>query len=95
MRVLPVSTHYDDYAFDVRKKLRDAGLQAEADVSSNKLGYKMRAAQQDKIPYVFVVGEKEKLSGGVNVRRHDDEAQVMTMLREAVGILVEKIRNRR
>ncbi|GGN95754.1 threonine--tRNA ligase [Saccharibacillus kuerlensis] len=94
VRVLPVSGHYDDYAFEVRKRLQDAGLRAEAEVSGNKLGYKMRAAQQEKIPYILVVGEKEKESGCVNVRRYDDEAQIMTPLDEVVERLLEEVRVR-
>ncbi|MCQ4085935.1 threonine--tRNA ligase [Saccharibacillus sp. JS10] len=88
VRVLPVSAHYDDYAFEVRKILRDAGIRVEADVSGNKLGYKMRAAQQDKVPYVFVVGEKERESGSVNVRRYNGDEQVLMSLDEAVGALL-------
>ncbi len=88
VRVLPVSAHYDDYAFEVRKMLRDAGLRVEADISGNKLGYKMRAAQQDKVPYVLVVGEKEKESGSVNVRRYNGDEQVMMSLDEAVAALL-------
>ena len=87
VRVLPVSAHYDDYAFEVRKMLRDAGIRVEADVSGNKLGYKMRAAQQEKVPYVFVVGEKERESGSVNVRRYNGDDQVLMSLDEAVGTL--------
>lgn len=88
VRVLPVSAHYDDYAFEVRKMLRDAGLRVEADISGNKLGYKMRAAQQDKVPYVLVVGEKERESGSVNVRRYNGDEQVMMSLDEAVAALL-------
>jgi len=94
VRVLPVSAHYDDYAFEVRKMLRDAGLRVETDVSGNKLGYKMRAAQQEKVPYVFVVGEKERESGSVNMRRYNGDAQVMMSLDEAIGALLEENRER-
>lgn len=68
--------------------LRDAGLRVEADISGNKLGYKMRAAQQDKVPYVLVVGEKERESGSVNVRRYNGDEQVMMSLDEAVAALL-------
>ncbi|MDO3409476.1 threonine--tRNA ligase [Saccharibacillus sp. CPCC 101409] len=94
VRVLPVSAHYDDYAYDVRKRLRGAGLRAEADVSGNKLGYKMRTAQQEKVPYIFVVGEKEKLADSVNVRRYDDGQQVPAGLEEMIGELLETVRKR-
>lgn len=95
VRVLPVSAHYDDYAFEVRRMLREAGLRAEADVSGNKLGYKMRTAQQDKVPYIFVVGQKEQESGSVNVRRYDSEEQVLTSLEEIIANLNEEVRERR
>ncbi|OWA36976.1 threonine--tRNA ligase [Saccharibacillus sp. O16] len=91
VRVLPVSAHYDDYAFEVRRMLREAGLRVEADVSSNKLGYKMRAAQQDKVPYIFVVGEKERESGSVNVRRYDHDDQVLTPLDEMIARLSKDV----
>ncbi|WP_172194782.1 threonine--tRNA ligase [Saccharibacillus qingshengii] len=94
VRVLPVSAHYDDYAFEVRKMLRDADLRAEADVGSSKLGYKMRSAQQDKVPYIFVVGEKERESGSVNVRRYDNDAQILMPFGEIAAQLSEEIRTR-
>ncbi len=67
-RVVTVTENHDRYAQKVSDTLRSKGLRVDADLRNEKLGYKVRAAQMEKIPYVLVVGEKELESGGVNVR---------------------------
>ncbi|MEM9406766.1 MAG: threonine--tRNA ligase, partial [Acidobacteriota bacterium] len=69
--VIPVSDRFLDYASDVQKQLEDAGLRAEVDVRSEKLGYKIREAQLQKVPYMLIVGEREVESGTVAVRQRD------------------------
>jgi len=66
--VLPVSEKVLDYARDLAEKLAAAGLRAELDDSSEKLGYKIRRAELSKVPYMVVVGEKEAAAGTVSVR---------------------------
>ncbi|WP_017812050.1 threonine--tRNA ligase [Paenibacillus shenyangensis] len=90
-RILPVSDHYLDYALQVKKILADAGLRIDADIGSNKLGYKMREAQQEKIPYILVVGEKEQQSGSVNVRKYNEDAQHMIPIDEIITQLQSQI----
>ena len=67
-KVLPLSEKFLDYAGEVQKKLLDAGIRAELDERSEKLGYKIREAQSLKIPYMLVVGGKEQENGTVAVR---------------------------
>ena len=57
-----------DYAESVQKKLDEAGIRVELDTRSEKIGYKIREAQQAKIPYMLVVGQKEEEDGTVAVR---------------------------
>jgi threonyl-tRNA synthetase len=71
-KVIPVSIQYDEYAAGVAARLRDAGIRAEADHRNEKLGYKIREAQLDKIPFMLVVGEQEQLAGTVSVRRRGE-----------------------
>jgi threonyl-tRNA synthetase len=71
-KVIPVSIQYDEYAAKVATELRDAGLRAEADHRNEKLGYKIREAQLDKIPFMLVVGQEEQLAGTVSVRRRGE-----------------------
>lgn len=71
-KVIPVSAHFEEYARQVEDKLRAGGIRAESDLRNEKLGYKIREAQLEKIPYMFVVGENEKNSGTVSVRKRGD-----------------------
>ena len=68
VKVLPISEKYMDYAENVKKKLDEVGIRVELDTRSEKIGYKIREAQQAKIPYMLVVGQKEEEDGTVAVR---------------------------
>ena len=72
-RVVTVTDKHDEYAQKVRDILKAKGLRVEADLRNEKLGYKVRAAQLEKIPYVLVVGDKELEAGEVNVRLRGGE----------------------
>lgn len=68
VRILPISERHHEAARAVYEKLFDAGLRVELDERSEKIGYKIREAQLQKIPYMLVVGDKEVESGTVSVR---------------------------
>ena len=68
VRVLPITDRCHEYAEKVVERLSDAGIRVEGDYRSEKLGYKIRDAQMQKIPYMLVVGDKEAESGSVAVR---------------------------
>ncbi len=68
VRVLPISEKFLDKALEVTAQLKDAGLRAEADERGEKIGYKIREAQMDKVPYMLIIGEKEAETGTVSVR---------------------------
>ncbi len=71
--VLPISERFSDYAEEVRAALAAAGLRAELDTRNEKLGYKMREAQVQKVPYMLVVGAREQEDRTVAVRRRAGE----------------------
>ncbi|GGJ09489.1 threonine--tRNA ligase 1 [Alicyclobacillus cellulosilyticus] len=71
-RVASVSDEFAGYAEQVAEQLRDAGFRAEADVRPEKIGYKIRQAQVQKIPYTLVVGERERANGAVSVRKYGE-----------------------
>ena len=77
VKVLPISDKYMDYAENVLAELKEAGIRAELDSRAEKIGYKIREAQMQKIPYMLVVGAKEEESGLVSVRSRfeGDEGQ--------------------
>ncbi|MGI5983318.1 MAG: threonine--tRNA ligase [Sakamotonia sp.] len=68
VKVLPISEKYEEYAKSVKADLDGAGIRAEIDLRSEKIGYKIREAQTQKIPYMLVVGQKEEADGTVSVR---------------------------
>jgi threonyl-tRNA synthetase len=72
-RVLPVSEKFLDDAAAAVERLRAAGLRVELDPSNEKLGYKIRRAQLEKVPYMLVLGEKERGAGTLAVRSRAGE----------------------
>ena len=80
VKVLPVTDRAHEYAKDLTQKLVDAGIRAEDDCRSEKLGYKIREAQMQKIPYMLVVGDRDMENGTVSVRtRKGEDLGAMTM----------------
>ncbi len=68
-KLLPIADRHLDYVYDVKKKLEDSGIiRLEVDDRSEKLGYKLREAQLEKVPYMIVVGDKDIENGTVSVR---------------------------
>ena len=74
VEVIPVSpdAHFD-YADGVREKLVAAGFRVNIDSRDEKIGYKIREAQMQKVPYMLVLGDKEMESGEVNVRKYGEQ----------------------
>ena len=68
VKVMSLTDRTADYAKQIVDRLLMAGIRAEVDVRSEKIGYKIREAQLEKIPYMFIVGDKEKEEGLVSVR---------------------------
>lgn len=72
VKLLPVSEKHAGYALKLRQELAKAGIRSEADVRSEKLGYKIRQAGLEKVPYVFVLGDGEEAAGTASVRRRGE-----------------------
>ncbi len=87
VKVLPISDKFIDYADSVAAKLNDAGIRTEVDTRSEKIGYKIRSAQMEKIPYMLVVGQKEEEEGVVSVRSRfagDEGQKELSQFMEAI-----------
>ncbi len=67
-RILPISDKFLDYSSKVEARLKEAGIRAEVDERSEKIGFKIREARLERIPYMLVVGAKEEESGTISVR---------------------------
>ncbi|MHB1255185.1 MAG: threonine--tRNA ligase [Dethiobacteraceae bacterium] len=86
--VLPITEKFHQYAKDVTARLWTAGVRVEADLRNEKVGYKIREAQMQKVPYMLVVGEKEESAGAVAVRERSS-GEVGTM---KIEDFIEKIK---
>ena len=73
--ILPISDKFNDYAYEVKKEMEAKGIRVEVDTRSEKVGYKIREAQLQQIPYMLVVGQKEVEEKLVAVRSRDDGDQ--------------------
>ena len=97
VKVLPITDRCHDYAEKVVERLSDAGIRVEGGYRSEKLGYKIRDAQMQKIPYMLVVGDKEAESGNVSVRtRAGGDEGVMSVddfMAKCLKEIAEKSRN--
>ncbi len=94
VKVLPISEHQHDYAQKVADALKAAGIRAELDDRNEKIGYKIREAQLEKVPYMFVVGDKEAEAGTVAVRSRKDGDQGAQALAEIISKISEEIKTR-
>ncbi|WP_243547364.1 threonine--tRNA ligase [Pseudodesulfovibrio tunisiensis] len=88
-RILTVTDAQNEFARQVLQLLRDKGIRVEADLRNEKLGYKVREAQVEKIPYMLVVGDKEVEAGSVNVRSRDGDDPGMQSLEDAVQLILD------
>ncbi len=89
VKVVPIADRHHERAFEIKEMLSNSGIRAEVDDRSEKLGYKLREAQLQKIPYMLVVGDKEVETGSVSVRRRG-EGDIGSMGLEAFAALAEE-----
>lgn len=93
--VMPIIDKQADYCAEVCKKLRDNGFRVELDDRNEKIGYRIREAQLEKVPYMLVAGDKEMENGHINVRcRKDGESKDMSV-DEFIAMLKEEVETKR
>ncbi len=86
-KILTVTDSQNEFAQKVLQFLREKGIRAEVDDRNEKLGYKVREAQLEKIPYMLVIGDKEVAAESVNVRARDGEDPGLKSLEEAAELI--------
>ena len=92
--IIPVSNdHHMDYAFEIKEKLASLGLRFEVDERNEKMGYKIRSSQTQKIPYQVVVGDKEVEAGEVNIRRYGSKETASMLAEVFIESVVAEVKN--
>ncbi len=92
--VAPISQNFLEYAKSVTEQLRAAGLRVELDESNEKIGFKIRRSETDKVPYTVVVGEKEQASESISVRKHKVGDQGAFPISDFIAKLQVEINNK-
>ncbi|MDG5786956.1 threonine--tRNA ligase [Evansella sp. AB-P1] len=95
VQAIPVSDVHMEYLRKVEDELKQAGVRVKVDVRDEKLGYKIREAQMQKIPYILVLGDKEIESNSVNVRQYGEKDSSAVTLEEFVASITEEIQTRK
>ncbi len=95
VKVLPITDDANDYCENVVAQARRAGLRAEADFRSEKIGFKIRDAEVHKVPYMFVVGGREADAGTVSIRRHGEGDIGVKKVDDAIGMLVDELNEKK
>ena len=85
VNVLPISDNFVEYGSEVIGKLREAGIRCEIDNRSEKIGYKIREARNERVPYMIIVGEQEKTHGNISLRSREGGDEGSTSLEEFIA----------
>lgn len=91
VKVLPISDKYMEYGMQVKETLEKYGIRVEIDTRKEKIGYKIREARLEKVPYMLIVGEKEQEENAVSVRDRKDGDIGSLKLDDFVKLILEKI----
>lgn len=94
-KVLPVAPSYNEYARKAVDALLAAGIRVEADERNEKLGYKIREAQLEKIPYMLVVGENEQQAGTLSIRRRGQGDIGAHSIEDTASLILEDIQSKK
>ena len=79
VRILPIADRHHDYAYEIKAKLEELGMRVEVDARNEKIGYKIREARLEKLPYMLTVGDAEVENGSVSVRTRGENGDLGAM----------------
>ena len=92
---IPVADTFNDYLFDVAKKLKAAGIRVEVDASDDRMQKKVRNAQMQKVPYMLIAGEEDMNSGAVSFRYRNGEQKNGIPIAQAIDEILQTISTRK
>ncbi|QZY56294.1 threonine--tRNA ligase [Crassaminicella profunda] len=94
VKVLPIADKFMDYAQKIVETMKENGIYVELDDRNEKIGYKIREAQLEKVPYMIIVGEKEQESNTISVRSRDEGELGSQEIESFINKVKEEIKNR-
>ena len=93
--IIPIGEKFNEYGKKVLAELKSAGIRAEIDAGAETLGKRIRAGKTKKIPYLLVVGEKEKEAGTVAVNFRDKEKQETIVIEQFTQLVQKEIKEKK
>lgn len=94
VKILPISNKFNDYAEKVKKQLSAEGIRVEMDCRDEKIGYKIREARNERVPYMIVVGEKEEKENKISLRSRKNEDEGSLELSELIDRIYSEVKNK-
>ena len=91
VKLLPITDRSAGYAKELCEKLAQEGVRVEVDTRNEKIGYKIREAKMEKVPYVLVIGDKEAAEGSVNVNKRGVEQNYTLTAEEFISVVLKEI----
>jgi threonyl-tRNA synthetase len=91
---IPIASAHQDYLFDVAQKLKAAGIRVEVDSSDERMQKKIRTAQQQKVPFMLIVGDEDVLKGAVSFRYRNGEQKNGVLIADAIAEIVAAVESR-
>ncbi len=96
VKLLPIADRHADYAYEIKRKLEEKGMRVELDDRNEKIGYKIREARLQKVPYMLIIGDSEVEKGEVSVRRRGEDGDLGAMSAESfINLAVEEIETKK
>ena len=95
VKILPISDKFVDYASEVKRNLESNGLRVETDLRTEKIGYKIREARNERVPYMIIIGEKEENDKTISVRSRDNGDEGAVDLNSFIDRVTTEIKNRK
>ena len=94
VKILPIGFNQHDFAYNLKNKMQALGIRVEVDDRNEKIGYKIREAQTDKVPYMLIIGDKEIQSGTVSVRSRKKGELGAVAVDDFIKVLLEEINSK-
>ena len=95
VKLLPIADRHCDYAYEIKRSLEAKGMRVELDNRNEKIGYKIREARLEKVPYMLIIGDNEVETGAVSVRRRGEDGDLGSMKSEEfIALATEEIENK-
>lgn len=94
VKILPIADKFNDYAQSVRKKLYESGVRVEVDDRNEKIGYKIREARNERVPYMIVIGEKEENEENISLRSRKNGNEGSMKVEELINRIIKEVKNK-